>query len=116
MKKRIVSLLLAVVLVLGLMPTALAADPGDYKIQFQAKPSDTGVTGTMEVQWGKFGVPLTLSTCTLTREGYDFAGWTTYAAGTHVLFEDGASFSNDYETTTRRAITAKPSTSTPSGK
>ena len=36
MKKRIVSLLLAVVLVLGLMPAALAADPGDYKIQFQA--------------------------------------------------------------------------------
>lgn len=95
MKKRIVSLLLAVVLVLGLMPAALAADPGDYKIQFQAKPSDTGVTGTMEDQWGKFDVPLKLSTCTLKREGYDFAGWTTDAAGTSVLFKDGASFTNE---------------------
>ena len=97
MKKRIVSLLLAVVLVLGLMPTALAADPGDYKIQFQAKPSDTGVTGTMEDQWGKFDVPLKLSTCTLKREGYDFAGWTTYAAGTSVLFKDGGSYTNEYD-------------------
>ncbi|MCI6605707.1 MAG: S-layer homology domain-containing protein [Oscillospiraceae bacterium] len=95
MKKRIVSLLLAVVLVLGLMPAALAADPGDYKIQFQAKPSDTGVTGTMEDQWGKFDVPLKLSTCTLKREGYDCAGWTTDAAGTSVLFKDGASFTNE---------------------
>ena len=97
MKKRIVSLLLAVVLVLGLMPTALADNSGDYKIQFQAKPSDTGVTGTMEDQWGKFDVPLKLSTCTLMREGYDFAGWTTYAAGTRVLFEDGGSYTNEYD-------------------
>ena len=49
----------------------------------------------MADQWGTFDVPLTLSTCTLTREGYDFAGWTTSDTGTRVLFEDGASFTNE---------------------
>ena len=95
MKKRIVSLLLAVVLVLGLMPTALAADPGDYQIVFHKNADDT--TGTMEVQWANFDTTITLNKCAFTREGYDFAGWTTYAAGTSVLFKDGASFRNDYD-------------------
>lgn len=73
MKKRIVSLLLAVVLVLGLMPTALAADPGDYNIVFHKNADDA--TGTMEDQWANFDTTITLNKCAFTREGYDFAGW-----------------------------------------
>ena len=95
MKKRIVSLLLAVVLVLGLMPTALAADPGDYKIVFHKNADDA--TGTMEDQWGEFDTALKLNECTFTRKGYDCAGWSYSETGTYVSVKNGGSYTNEYD-------------------
>lgn len=67
----------------------------DYKIIFNKNASDA--TGEMANQWADYDTSITLNKCAFTREGYDFAGWSTTSYGSTVSFKDGASFRNDYD-------------------
>lgn len=67
-----------------------------YIICYHARTVDSGVTGSMEDQRAPFDQKIRLSPCTLTREGYTFAGWSTsssiygkteYADGAELLRE-----------------------------
>ena len=50
-----------------------------YVIRYNANGAD--VTGSMENQRAPFDETIHLSACTLSREGYTFAGWSTSASG-----------------------------------
>ena len=67
----------------------------DYKIIFNKNATDAA--GEMANQWADFDTSITLNKCAFTREGYDFAGWSTTSYGSTVSFKDGASFRNDYD-------------------
>ncbi len=67
-----------------------------YIIRYHARTVDSGVTGSMEDQRAPFNQKIRLSRCTLMREGYTFAGWSTssniygkaaYADGAELLRE-----------------------------
>ena len=79
-----------------------------YVIHYKARTVDTGVTGSMEDQRAPFNQKTRLSACTLSREGYKFAGWSTsasiygkveYADGAELLreWDDGDDYWGDYE-------------------
>ena len=51
-----------------------------YIICYHARTVDTGVTGSMDDQRAPFDQKIHLSACTLMREGYTFAGWSTSAS------------------------------------
>lgn len=62
-----------------------------YIIKYSLKYSDkASVTGTMADQPAAFGQNVKLNKCTFTREGYDFAGWTTSSWDSTVTHQDGA--------------------------
>lgn len=62
-----------------------------YIICYHARTVDSGVTGSMEDQRAPFDQKIQLSACTLTREGYTFAGWSTSASiYGKVEYADGA--------------------------
>ena len=67
----------------------------DYKIIFNKNAADA--TGEMANQWADYDTTITLNKCAFTREGYDFAGWSTTSYGSTVSFKDGASFRNEYD-------------------
>ena len=60
-----------------------------YIICYHARTVDSGVTGSMEDQRAPFDQKIQLSACTLMREGYTFAGWSTSASG-KAVYADGA--------------------------
>lgn len=71
MKKRIIALLLAAVLLLGLMPTALAAEPAQ-ECTVRLKNGED-VTATIKVEQGAaFGANLPSNP---SKKGYTFSGW-----------------------------------------
>ena len=51
-----------------------------YIIRYNARSVDSGVAGSMEDQRAPFDQKTRLSACTLSREGYKFAGWSTSAS------------------------------------
>lgn len=62
-----------------------------YIICYHARTVDSGVTGSMEDQRAPFDQKIQLSACTLMREGYTFAGWSTSASiYGKVEYADGA--------------------------
>ena len=62
-----------------------------YVICYHARNVDTGVTGSMDDQRAPFDQKIHLSACTLMREGYTFAGWSTSASiYGKVEYADGA--------------------------
>ena len=62
-----------------------------YIICYHARTVDTGVTGSMDDQRAPFDQKIHLSACTLMREGYTFAGWSTSASiYGKVEYADGA--------------------------
>ena len=62
-----------------------------YIICYHARTVDSGVTGSMEDQRAPFDRKIQLSACTLMREGYTFAGWSTSASiYGKVEYADGA--------------------------
>ena len=71
MKKRIIAFLLAAVLLLGLMPTALAAEPAQECTVTLKNGED--VTATIKVEQGTvFGANLPSNP---SKRGYTFSGW-----------------------------------------
>ena len=68
-----------------------------YIIKYNIKYSDkSSVTGTMADQPATFGKDVVLSTCSYTREGYDFAGWAE-SYGSTVKYADGATINRPFE-------------------
>ena len=62
-----------------------------YIICYHARTVDSGVTGSMDDQRAPFDQKIHLSACTLMREGYTFAGWSTSASiYGKVEYADGA--------------------------
>lgn len=69
-----------------------------YIIKYNIKYSDkSSVTGTMADQPATFGKDVVLSTCSYTREGYDFAGWAESSYGSTVKYADGATINRPFE-------------------
>ena len=69
-----------------------------YIIKYNIKYSDkSSVTGTMADQPATFGNDVVLSTCSYTREGYDFAGWAESSYGSTVKYADGATINRPFE-------------------
>ena len=62
-----------------------------YKVAFNGNGA-TG--GTMAAQSMTYNAKAALTTNTLTRTGYDFAGWNTSANGTGTAYADGATVTN----------------------
>ena len=67
-----------------------------YVIHYKARTVDTGVAGSMEDQRAPFNQKILLSPCTLTREGYTFAGWSTSIYG-KVEYADGAELLREWD-------------------
>ena len=67
-----------------------------YVIHYKARTVDTGVTGSMEDQRAPFDQKTRLSACTLSREGYKFAGWSTSIYG-KVEYADGAELLREWD-------------------
>ena len=68
-----------------------------YIIKYNIKYSDkSSVTGTMADQPATFGKDVVLSTCSYTREGYDFAGWAE-SYGSTVKYADGATINRPFK-------------------
>ena len=63
-----------------------------YTVTFDANADDA--VGTMTGQPMTYGTPVALTTCTLSRPGYTFAGWNTLADGSGTSYADGATVSN----------------------
>ncbi len=61
-----------------------------YVIHYKARTVDTGVTGSMEDQRAPFDQKTRLSACTLSREGYKFAGWATSDSSEAAEYINGA--------------------------
>ena len=69
-----------------------------YIIKYNIKYSDkSSVTGTMADQPATFGKDVMLSTCSYTREGYDFAGWAERSYDSTVKYADGATINRPFE-------------------
>ena len=72
-----------------------------YIIKYNIRYADkSGVTGTMADQPAFFGVDTVLNSCTYTRQGYEFAGWSTSSSsygGTTVDYADGATINRPFE-------------------
>lgn len=67
-----------------------------YIICYHARTVDSGVTGSMEDQRAPFDQKIQLSACTLSREGYTFAGWSTSASG-KAVYADGAELLREWD-------------------
>lgn len=67
-----------------------------YIICYHARTVDSGVTGSMEDQRAPFDRKIQLSACTLMREGYTFAGWSTSASG-KAVYADGAELLREWD-------------------
>ena len=67
-----------------------------YIIRYNARSVDSGVAGSMEDQRAPFDQKILLSPCTLTREGYTFAGWSTSIYG-KVEYADGAELLREWD-------------------
>lgn len=67
-----------------------------YIICYHARTVDSGVTGSMEDQRAPFDQKIQLSACTLMREGYTFAGWSTSASG-KAVYADGAELLREWD-------------------
>ena len=67
-----------------------------YIICYHARTVDSGVTGSMEDQRAPFDETIHLSACTLSREGYTFAGWSTSASG-KAVYADGAELLREWD-------------------
>ena len=65
-----------------------------YVIRYNANGAD--VTGSMEDQRVPFDETIHLSACTLSREGYTFAGWSTSASG-KAVYADGAELLREWD-------------------
>lgn len=65
-----------------------------YVIRYNANGAD--VTGSMEDQRAPFDETIHLSACTLSREGYTFAGWPTSASG-KAVYADGAELLREWD-------------------
>lgn len=65
-----------------------------YVIRYNANGAD--VTGSMEDQRASFDETIHLSACTLSREGYTFAGWSTSASG-KAVYADGAELLREWD-------------------
>lgn len=65
-----------------------------YMIRYNANGAD--VTGSMEDQRAPFDETIHLSACTLSREGYTFAGWSTSASG-KAVYADGAELLREWD-------------------
>lgn len=65
-----------------------------YVIRYNANGAD--VTGSMEDQRAPFDETIHLSACTLSREGYTFAGWSTSASG-KAVYADGAELLREWD-------------------
>lgn len=65
-----------------------------YVIRYNANGAD--VTGSMEDQRAPFDETIHLSACTLSREGYTFAGWSTSASG-KTVYADGAELLREWD-------------------
>lgn len=84
----------------GLDEVTLIAKWRDYQyiIKYSLKYSDkASVTGTMADQPAAFGQNVKLNKCTFTREGYDFAGWTTSSYGSQIEHKDGATIKREWD-------------------
>lgn len=71
-----------------------------YIIQFKVRSADKSyVQGTMADQAAPFDEDVTLNLCTYTREGYDFAGWTTQQFGSNptIAYTDGGIINREWE-------------------
>ena len=68
-----------------------------YVIHYKARTVDTGVTGSMEDQRAPFDQKTRLSACTLSREGYKFAGWATSSIYGKVEYADGAELLREWD-------------------
>ena len=69
-----------------------------YIICYHARTVDSGVTGSMEDQRAPFDQKIQLSACTLMREGYTFAGWSTSASiYGKVEYADGAELLREWD-------------------
>ena len=66
-------------------------------VSFNANAADT--VGTMDEQTISADTPTSLTACTFTRDGYDFAGWNTEPDGSGVTYADEAVVSFDEDTT-----------------
>ena len=69
-----------------------------YIVRYNARTVDSGVTGSMENQRAPFDQKIRLSACTLKREGYTFAGWST-SSGIYgkVEYADGAELLREWD-------------------
>lgn len=67
-----------------------------YIICYHARTVDSGVAGSMEDQRAPFDQKIQLSACTLSREGYTFAGWSTSASG-KAVYADGAELLREWD-------------------
>ena len=65
-----------------------------YVVRYNANGAD--VTGSMEDQRAPFDETIHLSACTLSREGYTFAGWSTSASG-KAVYADGAELLREWD-------------------
>ena len=89
MKKRFVALLLCLIMVVGLIPAAMAGGTaaGSYSITFKAE-SDSSTTDTVKYQeLTEVDVALgyiTLRANEFTKDGYTFLGWSTVPNGQKV--------------------------------
>ena len=69
-----------------------------YIIRYNARSVDSGVAGSMEDQRAPFNQKILLSPCTLTREGYTFAGWSTSSSiYGEVDYADGAELLREWD-------------------
>lgn len=65
--------------------------PNAYKIIFNANipaKDEDQAQGSMNAVNGYYGEPICLPACSLTRRGYDFAGWNTKADGSGTAYRD----------------------------
>ena len=88
--KRILSILLAMVLLAGL--GAVVASAADYTVTYNANAPAGTVTGLPDPQTKQTDIPLTLSTDVPVRTGWDFMGWSTSPAGP-AAFAPGGTYS-----------------------
>ena len=80
--------------------TTLYARWRDYQyiIKFNIKYSDkSSVTGTMADQAAPFGQDVKLNKCAFTRDGYEFAGWSTSSYGSTVTYADEATINREWD-------------------
>lgn len=64
--------------------------------RYVLKLSANGGEGTMEDMTCDFGVSYTLPTCSYTREGYVFKGWSTSSYSSTVSYPDGGTINRSY--------------------